>query len=114
MISSKGSILVIFHPGGAFVEIDPSRVARYTGRPNTLLNPDMTHLKGVPTRLWVMRKGKIAIKVTRSRFHPTNLLKKQKQLVRKTLYGVKFESIVIWAALGGFAMHIAHTEGWFK
>ena len=106
--------LVIFSSNTARVESDPARIAKYKDRPNTLLNPDMGAVKGVPLSMWVMKNGKIATRTFTPGSRMDLIWSAHKKFANQAFGEVKFEPMVAWTAIGGLLTHLFHVWGFLK
>ena len=99
--------LIIFGSHGAHVETQPERIAKYRGRPNTLLNPVTEHMRGIPLSQWRLKEGKIIAHsdVKREPFlKPTSLTPGQHlppQLVQATKWVP-----LLYAGIGALLMYL--------
>jgi hypothetical protein len=51
--------LVIFDDTGAWIEKNPDEISKHKGKPNSILNPDLSQVKGLPPHAWNLVDGLI-------------------------------------------------------
>lgn len=99
--------LVIFSSTGAHIELDPGRILKYTGRPNTILNPDLSKVKHLPAQYWMLHEGQVVPRHAAP--HTISLTNK----VRRTMLSkVNWVQVLSGTVLGAIAASLAHHGGW--